>query len=367
MKKHLQRLAGGVALAALATQSGLAASGTITVLDGLSVQQKYQVTILAGNILMGNQAVCDPTSGTCAPVSSSGVRVDPSNVTSPVSIQGTPAVTISGTPSVSLSGASTVTANAGSGTFTTSDSHLPAAAALSDALSNPTTVQIGDSLLGWDATNSVWRRVQVDAASGTIKVDPGTVTVTGTVTTSPPSNASTNVAQFGGTNVVTGTGPSGSGIPRVTVSQDSKVEPWDGTNVPAVKGSGTNAATTDNAETVALSPNPSTVCPNVIPISQTASTDLHTSTNKLHICSFLLVSATAQSVSLVEGTGTTCATGTAALIGGTSASASLAANGGWAMEADRAFLETQTTGDHLCLLQSGSGNVSGEISYVDHN
>lgn len=35
--------------------------------------------------------------------------------------------------------------------------------------------------------------------------------------------ASTNVAQFGGSNVVTGTGAGGSGIPRVTVSSDSTV------------------------------------------------------------------------------------------------------------------------------------------------
>lgn len=47
--------------------------------------------------------------------------------------------------------------------------------------------------------------------------------VSGTVTTTPPSNASTNVTQFGGTNVSTGTGAGGAGIPRVTVSNDSNV------------------------------------------------------------------------------------------------------------------------------------------------
>lgn len=84
-----------------------------------------------------------------------------------------------------------------------------------------------------------------------------TVTVSGTVTTTPPSNASVNlnqvggsavalgqttmsgsipvtlasnqsafsdnITQFGGTNVSTGTGASGAGIPRVTVSNDSNV------------------------------------------------------------------------------------------------------------------------------------------------
>lgn len=63
------------------------------------------------------------------------------------------------------------------------------------------------------------------AVSGTVTVTDGAgaLTVDGTVTTSPPANASTNVAQFGGSAVVTGTGASGAGIPRVTVSNDSVV------------------------------------------------------------------------------------------------------------------------------------------------
>lgn len=116
---------------------------------------------------------------------------------------------------------------------------------------------------------------------------------------------------------------------------------------------------------VALSPTSPDVCTSIIPINQTASTDLKTSVAKLHICSILIVSATAQNVSLVEGTGTTCATGISALLGGTTASMALAANGGFSQTTWRPFLVTKTTADHLCLLQSGAGNVSGEITYVD--
>ncbi len=36
-----------------------------------------------------------------------------------------------------------------------------------------------------------------------------------------PANQSSNVAQFGGNNVVTGVGASGNGIPRVTPSNDT--------------------------------------------------------------------------------------------------------------------------------------------------
>lgn len=101
----------------------------------------------------------------------------------------------------------------------------------------------------------------------------------------------TNVTQFGSSNVVTGTGASGSGIPRVTVSNDSNIlatqsGSWtvtanagtnlntsalatsanqtngtqqskitDGTNVAAVKAASTAPAATDPALVVALSPN----------------------------------------------------------------------------------------------------------------
>jgi hypothetical protein len=47
------------------------------------------------------------------------------------------------------------------------------------------------------------------------------VPVSGTVTATPPANASTNITQFGGNAVATGTGASGTGVPRVTVSSDS--------------------------------------------------------------------------------------------------------------------------------------------------
>jgi hypothetical protein len=69
-------------------------------------------------------------------------------------------------------------------------------------------------------------RLTVDGSGVTQPVS-GTVAATQsgawTVTTTPPANASTNITQFGGNAVVTGTGASGVGIPRVTVSNDSTV------------------------------------------------------------------------------------------------------------------------------------------------
>lgn len=70
------------------------------------------------------------------------------------------------------------------------------------------------------------------------------------------ANFSVNAAQFGGSNVVTGTGASGSGIPRVTVSNDSQVQVWDGTNGPvAVKAANTSPVLVDKAQVHAISPN----------------------------------------------------------------------------------------------------------------
>lgn len=60
--------------------------------------------------------------------------------------------------------------------------------------------------------------------------------VSGTVTTTPPANASTNIAQFGGTNVSTGTGAGGAGIPRVTLSNDSSLAANQSVNQTQVNG-----------------------------------------------------------------------------------------------------------------------------------
>lgn len=60
----------------------------------------------------------------------------------------------------------------------------------------------------------------------------GTVAVTGPIgVTQSTSPWVDNIAQFGGSNVVTGPGTSGAGIPRVTVSSDSSITANAGTNL----------------------------------------------------------------------------------------------------------------------------------------
>lgn len=105
------------------------------------------------------------------------------------------------------------------------------------------------------------------------------------------------------------------------------------------------------------------------PISQTTGTQIVTgsASKKTYLCSVVLVGADAENISFVAGTGTVCATSTVAVIGGASAAAglNLAANGGFsAGNGVSSIAATTVNADNLCLLQSGSGRVSGVITSV---
>jgi hypothetical protein len=108
-----------------------------------------------------------------------------------------------------------------------------------------------------------------------------------------------------------------------------------------------------------------------VSINQTANTQLvaGTSAKKIYVCSIHVVVAAATSVALVEGTGTVCATGTAGVSGFGGATAAtgwnLMANGGIVLGSGAAAVGAEgTSADNLCLFNSGSGQVSGGISYV---
>ena len=106
-------------------------------------------------------------------------------------------------------------------------------------------------------------------------------------------------------------------------------------------------------------------------INQTANAQLvaGTASKKIYICSIHVVVAVATSVALVEGTGSVCATGTAGVSGFGGATAAtgwnFAVNGGIVLgNGDAAVGAEATSADNLCLFNSGSGQVSGGISYV---
>jgi hypothetical protein len=92
-----------------------------------------------------------------------------------------------------------------------------------------------------------------------------------------------------------------------------------------------------------------------------------TAGKKTYVCSMVIVSSDAENVSLVEGTGSVCATGIAALIGSTTAAngPNLAANGGFSLGNSQGTVAAGAgSGYDICLLQSGSGRVAGVMTYV---
>jgi len=106
-------------------------------------------------------------------------------------------------------------------------------------------------------------------------------------------------------------------------------------------------------------------------ISQTANTQLvaGTASKKIYVCSIHVVAAAAANVAVVEGTGSVCGTSAAGVSGFGGATAAtgwnFAANGGIALgNGDSSLGAEGTGGDNLCIFNSGSGQVSGGISYV---
>ena len=106
-------------------------------------------------------------------------------------------------------------------------------------------------------------------------------------------------------------------------------------------------------------------------ISQTGNTQLASGTalKKIYVCSIHVVAAAAANVAVVEGTGSVCGTGTAGVSGFGGATAAtgwnFAANGGIALgNGDSAVGAEASSGDNLCVFNSGSGQISGGISYV---
>lgn len=106
-----------------------------------------------------------------------------------------------------------------------------------------------------------------------------------------------------------------------------------------------------------------------VSIGQVTPTTLITgaSARKNYICSIAVVGADAESVSLIEGSGTNCASTPLALIGSLTAASGLTlatstvlaiGNGGASVAVGR------TANYNVCLLQSGTGRVSGVLVYV---
>lgn len=105
------------------------------------------------------------------------------------------------------------------------------------------------------------------------------------------------------------------------------------------------------------------------PISQAASGVIitHSGTLTTYICGGSFNISDAESVSLTEGTGVTCGTGAAALMGSTTVAngMALSANEGMSFgNGNASNIISKTAGDDICILQSGTGRLAGWVTFV---
>jgi len=84
---------------------------------------------------------------------------------------------------------------------------------------------------------------------------------------------------------------------------------------------------------------------------------------RIFVCSIVMIAAAAENLSVVEGSGSACGTGKLSVIGGIGGTMSVAATGGFSSIAPFPWVSSSLAGNALCLDKSGSGNVSGVITY----
>lgn len=219
-------------------------------------------------------------------------------------------------------------------------------------------------------TTSPW--VVSGAVTATLSAE--TTKVIGTVNqgTSPwvisgslTANQSVNVAQVNGVTTLAGTGAVGTGSQRVAV----------GTDTATIAGSapgtaGTASANVITTQTPAVDPC-QTIVATYTPISITSATTTRivapTSAKKTYVCYMYIISAIANNIAIVEGTGGTCGASTAGVVGGTTAAngSNFAANSGAAFNAGGgAAFATAGTNVDLCLITSAAGPVAGTVKWV---
>jgi hypothetical protein len=372
-------------------------SGTVTVTQGTASNLKVDLSGTGANttaLKVDGSAVTQPVSGTVTANAGSGTFAVSGTVTANA---GTGTFTVgqatgtnlhmvcdSGcTPGGSFSDNSAFTAgstaiNITGGWYSTSPTNCTSGDACAPQLTQDRKLFVQDfqGTSPWVVTNGGTFAVQAaQSGSWTVTANAGT------------GNFAANIAQVGGSavgnsnplfvRVTDGTNnmPTGDSSARtihvttdnssqaVTQSGTWTVQPGNTQNTTpwlVRRNDGTNSELLDPCQTVAKTSTP---------ISQTASAQIiaGTSAKKTYFCSIFIISATAQNVNIVEGTGTVCATSIAGITGGTTAATgpNLAANSGWTLGNGGATVASgATNANNICLLQSGSGQLSGVVTWV---
>lgn len=196
----------------------------------------------------------------------------------------------------------------------------------------------------------------------------GTVAATqsGTWTVQPGNTANTtpwlmNIGQWGSNNVLAGNGATGTGSPRVTLSNDNTaVANWGlgtvgsaaptGAQMAGVRSGANMVQATQANASAAISGN-SAATAQLVALSASA---------VIHVTSFDFIAAGSANVTLVYGTGTNCGTGTTSLTG----AYPLTAQAGIAKGNGQGPVLVVPAGNALCWTNSAAVQVSGSVSYT---
>jgi hypothetical protein len=242
------------------------------------------------------------------------------------------------------------------------------------------------------ATNTAFCKLGASATTGDVAIPPASwfaFTVgAATQLTCITSASTTTVNMVGGSGLPTGAGGGGGGSGgAVTIADGADVTL--GAKADAAAGTGTvtamailkqlhldvTAAIPTGTNVIGFTSNdPCSQATKLgAPIFATGSTQIiaGVSAKKTYICSADLITASAQNIALVEGTGTVCATNIFGLAGGTTAASgwNLAANGGLTKGSGSGTVyspsaDSNGTAANICLLLSGSATASGHFTYV---
>lgn len=186
---------------------------------------------VSGTVAVSNFPATQPVSGTVTALQGTSPWVVSGSVTAAVT-QGTTPWIVDGsgfTQPVSGSLGRTWTLSSGTDSVSAVVSNFPATQAVTQStspwvVSGTVTANAGTG--NFTVVQPTGTNLHTVVDSGTLSATQGTSpwVVSGTVTSNQGTSPWVeNVSQFGGSNVVTGTGASGAGIPRVTVANDSNV------------------------------------------------------------------------------------------------------------------------------------------------
>lgn len=210
--------------------------------------------------------------------------------------------------------------------------------------------------------------------TGTVTITASTVVpVTGTVAvTQSTSPWVSNTSQINGVIPLMGNGVTGTGSQRVTIASDNTAFSVNATlsaETTKVIGTVRNADGSGNLQVGdPCQLNAKSYTPISITTNTTTKIITGASAKKTYICHLFLTSAAADNIGIVEGTtGGTCGSGTAGLIGGTTAAngPNFTANGGFTIgNGGFSVLATATNQNDVCLITSAATPLAGSVVWV---